>query len=101
MKQELSERIFLPSELRLSTHAQKRMSQRSISKQQVYTALEIGRYQWGRNALHVYVGKREIKQFKNKNYLNLLDIEGLHLICSVNGHILTCYRNRKTPNLRV
>ena len=83
----------------LSVHATSRMFGRSFSPQAIEKALTYGEPVYDRGGLIFRIGKKQIKQCQNFGE-DLSDLEGLHIVCSPDGHILTVYRNRDFRTLR-
>ena len=77
-----------------SRHSEKRMSQRGIGEDDILIVQQYGRLLYSRNACIHVVGKKEVKEAKREN-INLQKYEGIHVISSVEGTVLTVYRNKK------
>ncbi len=83
----------------ITSHALKRMNSRGISQDAVLATLIYGRAIHDRGALICVIGRKEVKQF-GEEAVNLSDYEGVHVICSKNGKVMTTYRNRDFKSLR-
>ena len=77
----------------ITTHAKKRMTQRGISQTTIELAISIGRYFYSKEALFFFIGKKEVKKYSKVVPLITKD-EGVVVISSLEGTILTTYRNR-------
>ena len=76
-----------------SDHAQRRMTKRRVSAADVELAITCGRLQFGRlGAIESFVGKKEVA----KDPDGLRGIEGLHVVVSVDGTVLTVFKSRET-----
>ena len=85
----------------LSIHAQKRMSQRGITAQQVQHTIRFGRRKRIRRATIFFFGKKEMQQiarYDRKLSLALRNTKNLHVVVNQSGTISTVYKNRQ-PNL--
>jgi hypothetical protein len=79
-------------------HARERMSQRGIKRAALLAVLEHGRVEHRPDALVYIVGRKEVERCRRCG-LRLERYEGIHVVTSPNGTILTTYRNRAL-NLR-
>lgn len=86
-------------ELSLTTHAIRRMHARSLSRCVVQDVIEYGRHRFVRGALVFVVGEREVKKLASRG-IDLRPCEGVHVICSLDGRVMTVYRNRDLRGLR-
>lgn len=84
---------------RLSRHAQRRMSHRGIKMEAVEAALDYGRVIYTRGAIIYAIGKKEIAAMAESG-IDLSAYDGIQVVCSLCGEILTTYRNRKFHRLR-
>lgn len=84
---------------RVSDHAWARMSARRLSPADVETVLQFGRRVWARGARIFVIGRREVEQYRAAG-LDLARYEGLHVVCSRYGAVMTVYRNRDLSGLR-
>ena len=78
----------------LSSHSKRRMAQRGIGTPDVVTTLQFGRKRYIRGALFHVIGRKEVQKAE-KQGIDLSDFEGLHVLCSPDGMVLTVYRNRQ------
>ena len=83
----------------LTDHAWQRMTSRGISSEAIRMALTYGRRLHLRGALYHVVGRREIDRHR-RHGLDLSPAEGVHVVCSLDGRIVTVYRNRSLRGLR-
>lgn len=77
-----------------SSHSEMRMSQRGIGKDDILIVQQYGRLLYSRNACIHVVGKKEVKKAQKDN-INLQKYEGIHVISSAEGTVLTVYRNKR------
>tara|TARA_B100000678_G_scaffold283835_1_gene284471 strand:- start:565 stop:882 length:318 start_codon:yes stop_codon:yes gene_type:complete len=84
--------------LTLTNHSLRRMAQRGIRQAALMGVLRHGRCLYVRGAQLYVVGKREVQSAAQKS-LDLRHLEGIHVVCSPEGVVLTVYRN-KNLNLR-
>lgn len=83
----------------LTRHAKIRMQQRSLTASAVDSALQFGRLIRIRGAEVFALGQREIRTAA-KYGLNLTAHDGVQVVCTGSGVILTAYRNRNFRRLR-
>lgn len=83
----------------LTDHAVERMSGRSFSTQSIEKVLTYGRVEHVKGARYFVVGKKEVGKYADRG-VDLSDCEGVHVVCSSEGAILTVYRNRSLKSLR-
>lgn len=76
----------------LTIHAGQRMHQRRITAADVADVIEYGRVMYAKGAVYHVVGRREIKRAFPA--VDLQHLDGVHVICTHDGVILTVYRNR-------
>lgn len=81
------------AKIELSMHSEKRMSQRGIGEDDILMVLNYGRLLHSRNAYIYVVGKKEVKEAQ-KEKVNLQKYEGIHVISTIDGTVLTVYRNK-------
>lgn len=75
------------------------MDARSISVEALRSALKYGRRAWTRGARIYAIGRREV-QYYRAHGLDLARFEGIHVVESVDGTIMTVYRNHDLRGLR-
>ena len=80
-------------------HGRKRMTARGISETALSAVLEFGRMVYVRGAKIYVIGRKEVQSFLRKD-IELADFEGIHVVCSLDGAIMTTYRNRDFRGLR-
>jgi hypothetical protein len=89
----------VPPVHRISLHAQDQMDARSISTDALRSALKYGRAVWTRGARVYAIGRKEV-QFYRAHGIDLARFEGVHVVESVGGTVITVYRNRDLRGLR-
>jgi hypothetical protein len=83
----------------LTQHALQRMGTRGLSSSEVSLVLAYGRQVHTRGAMIYVVGRKEISRCAAFG-IDLSELDGLQVICSTGGTILTVYRNRDFRGLR-
>lgn len=83
----------------VTKHAVKRMNSRRLSSSAVDSVLCYGREVHVRGAVIYAIGQNEVDLAK-KCGIDLRALDGLHVVCSREGAILTAYRNRSLSGLR-
>lgn len=83
----------------LTQHAGKRMLHRRIPGNAIDLVIEYGRVVFTRGAMIHAIGRNEVERYKKEN-VNLSECEGVQVICSMDGIVLTVYRNRNFRGLR-
>jgi hypothetical protein len=83
----------------LTEHARRRMDARRIAAEAVAATLRFGRRVHVRGAVIYAIGKREARKWARRG-VNLSRHEGLQVVCSHEGAVLTVYRNRELRGLR-
>lgn len=91
--------IDLQSEYRLTQHAWERMSGRGLSLKSIQLVLNYGRTAHIRGATINAVGRKEIEHYR-LNGIDLSSVEGVQVVCTNGGSILTVYRNQDLRGLR-
>jgi hypothetical protein len=89
----------VPPVHRISLHAQDQMDARSISADALRSALKYGRAVWTRGARIYAIGLKEV-QYYRAHGVDLARFEGIHVVESADGTIITVYRNRDLRGLR-
>ncbi len=77
----------------LTNHAALRMQQRGISSTALLAALEYGRRIHAKGLTYHVLGHKEVA-FHAERGVNLSDFEGLQVLVSEDGAVVTTYRNR-------
>lgn len=91
----LDDTPYLPASYQLTEHARKRMSHRGISVDALYAAVYFGRIAPTRDAAEVFViGRKEVARAQHQG-IDLSRYEGVQVVCSVHGHVLTIFRNQR------
>lgn len=80
-------------------HAAARMSHRGIRTGDVDLVLEFGRRVFTRGAVVYAVGRKEIQRYRQEG-IDLSRCNGVQIVCSIDGSVLTVYRNRSFRGLR-
>lgn len=83
----------------LTKHARKRMNSRGLSDDAVTAALMYGRLTRTRGSEIYAIGRKEINKFKTIG-IDLSNFDGVQVVCSSDGAVLTTYRNRDFRKLR-
>ncbi len=83
----------------LTRHARVRAQSRSISNEQIDLALDWGREVHVRGAWIYVVGRKEVAHAARFD-VQLEEVEGVHVVCSSGGAVITVYRNRSLSGLR-
>lgn len=91
--------VFVLPKLTNSRHAQAREEQRGISQKQVMLAYQYGRVIHSRRAVYHVIGNKEIKKYGDIEP-ELKNMNGVQLVMSINGIVLTAYRNKDLRKVR-
>ncbi|MCV6587814.1 MAG: DUF4258 domain-containing protein [Marinobacterium sp.] len=83
----------------LSDHAQQRCSQRGLSEHHINMALRYGRTIRSRRAVFKVIGRKEIERYAGQAP-ELRDLNGIQVVSSPEGVVLTAYRNRNLRQIR-
>lgn len=84
---DLSELCFL------TRHARVRMQQRRIGSDLLAAALDYGREIWTNTDVVIVIGRREVARYAREG-VDLTPVEGLLVVCSHEGDVITVYRTR-------
>lgn len=76
-----------------SRHALLRMQQRTISLAMVEAVMLYGREVRGHDTVIHVVGRRDARCWRMRG-VRIDDLEGIHVVCSGDGVVITVYRNR-------
>lgn len=85
--------------INLTLHARKRMDARSIGTSAINAALDFGRIVRTRGAVIYAIGHKEVQRYR-KVASDLHHFEGVQVVCTPGGTILTTYRNHSFKSLR-
>ena len=91
--------IDIQSEYSLTKHAWERMSGRGLSPAAIRLVLKYGRAAHIRGATIYVVGRKEVERYRQEG-IGLSSVEGVQVVCTNSGSILTVYRNRHLRGLR-
>lgn len=84
----------------LTQHAWERMSGRGIAPADIDTIIEFGRELIARGAVIYSIGKHEVMEARKAMKRDIAYLEGSHVVCTVDGIVLTTYKNRDFSGLR-
>ena len=87
------------NDISYTRHARKRMTARRISATALAAVLQYGRMVYVRGAKIHVIGRKEVQALLRKG-IELADFEGIHVVCSIEGSVMTTYRNRDFRGLR-
>ena len=83
----------------LSKHAWMRMGGRGLSPKAVRMVLDYGRVTYVRGAEIHAIGRKEVALYRSAG-IDLAPYEGLQVVCSHDGTIMTVYRNHDFRGLK-
>lgn len=84
----------------ISSHAIRRMSQRSISQEQLGSVLSHGRRIRSRGACFYVAGRKEVKQCAKRG-IDLSFADGIQVVVDeISSTVLTVYKNRDLRQIR-
>lgn len=83
----------------ITRHAWARMSGRGISPKDLSTVLAYGRMVHVRGAEIHAIGRREVDRYRPEG-IDLSPLEGVQVVCSGEGAVITTYRDRDLKSLR-
>lgn len=84
---------------RLTAHARQRMRARGISERALLAALSYGRMAHVRGADVYAIGRKEVHRYR-RDGLDLSAFDGVQVVCTPDGSILTAYRGHRLKGLR-
>ena len=93
------DRLYVLPELTNSHHALIREEQRGISHKQVVLAYQYGRVIHSRRAVYHVIGNKEIEKYGSIEP-ELKTMNGIQLVMSSNGIVLTAFRNKDLRKVR-
>jgi len=83
------------SEYQITNHAWRRMTARSITKENIETVLQWGRIVYTRGAKVYALGKKEIAKIWKVTSKKLTSLEGIQVVCRPNENVIvTVYKNK-------
>ncbi|AGA89733.1 hypothetical protein Thimo_0902 [Thioflavicoccus mobilis 8321] len=81
----------------LTDHANLRMSQRGIGRDQLAAVLRFGRCRHTRGARYFFVGRKEVRRYSGQG-LDLRPLENLQVLMAPHSDaFITVYRNARPP----
>ena len=83
----------------LSQHAEERMDARSIGAEAIEGVIRCGRVVYANKARIYFVGRREVRRCA-KQGIDISAWEGIHVVTSFDGVVITTYRNHSLRHLR-
>jgi hypothetical protein len=83
----------------MTHHAAARMTHRGIRTEVIELVMDYGRMVFTRGAVVFAIGRKEIERYL-KDGIDLSICDGVHIVCSIDGAVLTVYRNRSFRGLR-
>ena len=83
----------------MTEHAQIRMFSRRLSERAIQVALAHGREVHTRGAVLYAIGKKEVAKARRTGS-DISRYEGVHVVCTSDGCVLTVYRNHNLRGLR-
>lgn len=87
------------SSINLTEHARQRMTGRRISNEDVENVLLFGREIHTRGACIFVIGRKEVTKSLSQG-IDLRRQEGIQVVCSNDGAVMTVYRNHDFSTLR-
>ena len=94
-----NDRLYVLPKLTNSLHAQIREEQRGISEKQLVLAYQYGRVIHSRRAVYYVIGNKEIEKYGSIES-ELKQMNGIQLVMSPNGTVLTAFRNKDLRKVR-
>ena len=85
--------------IHITKHAEVRMNKRGITRQMLELVLMFGRKIYARGVVFYVIGKKEIQRFHKKE-AGLKNMEGIQVLTSVDGVVITTYLNRDLRAIR-
>jgi hypothetical protein len=83
----------------LTQHASLRSQQRNISLPTIDLVTTYGRKIHTRGATFMVVGRKEVDKYKGMG-IDLSKAQGVHVLLSTQGQVITTYRNHDLRNIR-
>lgn len=93
------EAVHLQNGYSLTQHGWERMSGRGLSPAAIRLVLNYGRAAHIRGATIYVIGRKEVERY-GQDGIELSSAEGVQVVCTDSGSILTVYRNRDLRGLR-
>jgi hypothetical protein len=87
-------------EIKLTQHALMRMAHRNIASEIIESVIEYGRVVYTRGAMIHAIGRKEVERYRQEEDIDLSDCDGVQVVCSTEGTVLTVYRNQSFRGLR-
>jgi len=89
------EQLFLG----LTNHAVRCSSQRGIKTKHIANLLKFGRKNYQNGAIYYSIGNKEIARYKNICPA-LKEMNGMHVVSSFTGNVITIFRNKSFRRIR-
>lgn len=86
--------------LTYTLHAGERMTERCLTPNAIEVAEEWGRVVYTRGAVILAIGRKEVATARTTAGVDLSRLEGLTVVTSSEGVVVTAYRNRDLSGLR-
>lgn len=83
----------------LTRHATTRMAHRGIQPDVIEHVIEYGRTVYTRGAIVYAIGRKEVERYRQED-IDLSEYEGVQVVCTTDGAVLTVYRNHDFRGLR-
>lgn len=83
----------------ITFHAEMRMNQRGICTDTLELILQFGRKIRSKGAIFYVIGKKEIQRYCQIEP-KLRDMEGMQVLTSLEGSVITTYRNKNLRSIR-
>lgn len=84
----------------LTEHAAVRMRQRGVASGAIDAAVSYGRHIHAKGVTYCVVGRKEVKRYAALG-VDLSEAEGLQVLLSSDGAVVTVYRNRDLHRIKV
>jgi hypothetical protein len=91
--------IVHSSQVSLTKHAEERMDARSINAEAIDGVMCCGRVVYANKARIYFIGRKEVRQNARQG-IDISAWEGIHVVTSLDGVVITTYRNRDIRHLR-
>jgi hypothetical protein len=85
---------------RMTLHAEVRMQQRGLCPADVRATLSYGRRIHAKGVTFYVVGRKEVERYSAIG-INLSELNGVQVLVSTDGAVITAYRNRDLHSIKV